>query len=322
MSFFLTFLIFIYISCNNIEENQDNKNDINIKKSNLIKEKSQRKLEENEQEFGSINITYDISCLKNIDNSDEYKEFFILIENSLEKVSKTLSKLVKVRKISRNIQINSDLEIKINETKCYDALKEKKYNSDLVIIIKRGTLPYNIFGKPDILKSEENLVDKGRPIIGIISFNLAYYLFDSIPNEYKEDLLSIIFLHESTHILGFKKSIFLDKQMLGTTTSARINNKGKEKLIIKSPKVLNISSIYFNCSQITGIELDNETLNEGPEYLHWEGRILLGDYMSSDFYFQEQVISEITLALLEDLGWYKVKYFTGGLASNLMNILF
>ena len=35
--------------------------------------------------------------------------------------------------------------------------------------------------------------------------------------------------------------------------------------------------------------------------------------MTSEIYFQEQVISEFTLALLEDSGWYTVNYYTGGL---------
>ena len=39
---------------------------------------------------------------------------------------------------------------------------------------------------------------------------------------------------------------------------------------------------------------------------------MLGDYMVSSNYF-ENTISDITLALFEDSGWYKVNYYTGGL---------
>ena len=35
--------------------------------------------------------------------------------------------------------------------------------------------------------------------------------------------------------------------------------------------------------------------------------------MNSEIYTPEQVISEFTLALLEDSGWYKANYYTGGL---------
>ena len=39
---------------------------------------------------------------------------------------------------------------------------------------------------------------------------------------------------------------------------------------------------------------------------------MLGDYMIGADY-GETVISEITLAVFEDSGWYKVNYYTGGL---------
>ena len=51
----------------------------------------------------------------------------------------------------------------------------------------------------------------------------------------------------------------------------------------------------------------------GSALSHWEQRILLGDYMGAVIYQEEMAISEITLALLEDSGWYKINYFTGGL---------
>ena len=52
---------------------------------------------------------------------------------------------------------------------------------------------------------------------------------------------------------------------------------------------------------------------EGSTGSHWDQRILLGDYMGAVIYQEEMVISEFTLALLEDSGWYKANYYTGGL---------
>ena len=39
----------------------------------------------------------------------------------------------------------------------------------------------------------------------------------------------------------------------------------------------------------------------------------MNTYMTKNIYTQEQVISEITLNLLEDTGLYKINYYTGGL---------
>ena len=77
---------------------------------------------------------------------------------------------------------------------------------------------------------------------------------------------------------------------------------------IKSPRVVNVAKKYFNCSDIKGVELEDQN-NE----LHWESRILLGEIMTIEGYEPEQVLSEFTLAFLEDLGYYKANYYTGGL---------
>ena len=81
---------------------------------------------------------------------------------------------------------------------------------------------------------------------------------------------------------------------------------------IKTEKVLEIAKKYYNCSNIEGIPLENQNNNS---VALWESRILLGDIMSSYKYnyHADQVISEFTLALLEDSGWYKANYYTGGL---------
>ncbi|MCF0116458.1 MAG: hypothetical protein HUJ61_00220, partial [Bacilli bacterium] len=63
---------------------------------------------------------------------------------------------------------------------------------------------------------------------------------------------------------------------------------------------------------ITGLELE-EFGGQGTAGSHWEARQLLGDYMNGINYSPEQVISEFTLAALEDLKFYKANYYTGGL---------
>ena len=96
-----------------------------------------------------------------------------------------------------------------------------------------------------------------------------------------------------------------------------IKKKTIKKQVIMLPensKLKTFSRNYYNCSDLEYLEL--EDILEGTnckEYLHWDARILLGDYMTSNIYTQDQVISEFTLGLLEATGLYQVKYFTGGL---------
>ena len=127
------------------------------------------------------------------------------------------------------------------------------------------------------------------------------------------NLLSYVFLHEFTHILGFTESILSYKGLLITKNVTRIEGNPKNKTLFIGNKAIETASSYFNCNKIEGIELDSNSNSEKLPNSHWNARILLGDYMISGKYYPEQVISEITLALLEDLGWYKINYYTGGL---------
>jgi len=73
-----------------------------------------------------------------------------------------------------------------------------------------------------------------------------------------------------------------------------------------------VAKEYFNCSDIDGVELENDG-GEGTMGSHWESRILLGEYMCGYITTEEGVISEFTFAYLEDTGYYKANYYTGGL---------
>ena len=94
-----------------------------------------------------------------------------------------------------------------------------------------------------------------------------------------------------------------------------MNIATKIKLFFTGTKALTEARNYFDYPSLPGIELDESNgkeINDGSS-IHWSERILLGDYMTTRLYFTEQAISEITLSALEDLGWYKVNYYTGGL---------
>ena len=100
------------------------------------------------------------------------------------------------------------------------------------------------------------------------------------------------------------------------TSKRRMNNDDYYKASFIGKNALNQAKLYFNCSEMTGIELDainGEESTDNGNTIHWSERILLGDYMIPSFYYVEQSISEITLASLVDLGYYEVNYYTGGL---------
>ena len=144
--------------------------------------------------------------------------------------------------------------------------------------------------------------NNGRPIAGVlyINSNISF-------NKKNTDLfIKYILLHEITHILVFNPSLFY---RLGMSTSTIENNK--TITIINSPMVLAKAREHFGCDSLEGIPLENQG-SAGSSGSHWEARYMLGDYMISTVY-QDNVISDISLALFEDSGYYKVKYYSGDL---------
>ena len=86
---------------------------------------------------------------------------------------------------------------------------------------------------------------------------------------------------------------------------------GINRTLITSPNVLKAAKKHFGCSEIDGIELENQG-GSGTSGSHWESRVMLGDYMIG-FDYSEIYLSEITLGLFNDSGWYRVNDYTGGL---------
>jgi len=153
-----------------------------------------------------------------------------------------------------------------------------------------------------------------RPNGGIMAFNPKNYIID---RQNALQYYTMLVLHEINHILCLSSSLFeyyvdssfrllgLDK-VLKTTT---VNDMPKQMII--TPKVISTAQKHFGCSTLQGVELEDQG-GQGTSGSHWESRVMLGDFMIGESY-PENVISEITLALFEDSGWYKVNYYTGGL---------
>ena len=118
-----------------------------------------------------------------------------------------------------------------------------------------------------------------------------------------------ILIHEITHVLGFSDYFFAN---IFHNVYWEKDYNGINRTYINSTKVLNVAKKYYNCPNIKGVALEDYGFS-GTVGSHWEAKILLGDYMNGYTYTDEQVISEFTLALLEDSGYYKANYYTGGL---------
>lgn len=73
-----------------------------------------------------------------------------------------------------------------------------------------------------------------------------------------------------------------------------------------TPRVVEEVRKHFNCSELEGAELEDQG-GEGTALTHWEKRVFESEAMSGT-HSSRPVFSRITLALMEDTGWYKANY--------------
>eukprot|EP00927_Polykrikos_kofoidii_P043587 TRINITY_DN37664_c0_g2_i1.p1 TRINITY_DN37664_c0_g2~~TRINITY_DN37664_c0_g2_i1.p1 ORF type:complete len:809 (-),score=112.47 TRINITY_DN37664_c0_g2_i1:120-2546(-) len=79
--------------------------------------------------------------------------------------------------------------------------------------------------------------------------------------------------------------------------------------LMVTPKVVDKARSHFACSTLVGAELENQPTSPCSMYgSHWEQRIFMYDLMSSSHVIGIPVVSEVTLAVFEDSGWYLPNY--------------
>ncbi|XP_055699747.1 leishmanolysin-like peptidase isoform X1 [Phlebotomus papatasi] len=176
-----------------------------------------------------------------------------------------------------------------------------------------------------------------RPIAG--HANLCPLSISTKPHEL-QTLLSTV-KHEILHALGFSVSLYaFFRDEKGNPRTPRKPDTGKPYLnenlqihqwsnatikrivrdhwvirgghirraidMMVTPRVVEEARKHFNCSVLEGAELEDQG-GEGTALTHWEKRIFENEAMTGT-HTQSPVFSRITLALMEDSGWYKANY--------------
>ena len=219
--------------------------------------------------------------------------------------------ILKVRRISNKLKVS---DCRSNNLVIPNYIKYEGVDADLIIFV---TIEDTNSNKIEAWASACSLSSINyRPVAGLLSLSkelVNFTKFNAI------EYFTYLIVHEFTHIFVMSPSLF---KYFWDETNNKIRNiseileenvivNNKLRSIIKSPKVLELAKLHFNCNDIKGIELENQG-GMGTVGGHWESRIMLGDYMVAMSY-EDIAISDITLGLFEDSGWYKVEYITGGL---------
>ena len=267
---------------------------------------------ENEEQFKPFKIYLDLTFIKYQASLDpKLSQNLEKVINSMEKAKSTLETIFQVTPfVTRWIVTEENLQSLGIEKFNQDFFKKKGEKSqnlkdigyDLYIFPKFGNI--TSMGSWGIYYKDTNK----RPMVTKMTLSTNF----NFDKNGSEKYLNVFFLHYFTHMMGFSGT-YIKENFPNNPYLIKVDKYNIERHYITSKKVIETAKKYFNCENIVGLELDNKGIINGVS-THWEPRILLGDYMSSfGIEYEEQAISEITLSLMEDSGWYKANYYTGGL---------
>lgn len=178
---------------------------------------------------------------------------------------------------------------------------------------------------------EEGRGKLDRPIAG--SINICPNALSDSPSDFEYQMN--LFLRELISLLGFRTEFYAyfrdsngnprtardsyGKPQKDASTSTVLVSKtpwitagqlqnvqrSQENHVVVTPAVRKQAQDHFNCDNLIGVPLEGNSLS------FWDKRVLMGDLMTSDVQ-PGSVVSSITLALLEDTGWYQVNYSQAG----------
>jgi proprotein convertase subtilisin/kexin type 5 len=150
-----------------------------------------------------------------------------------------------------------------------------------------------------------------RPNTGKVIFNL-YYLDPNVTEIDKFNDLLKVTMHELTHVLGFSASLYQyylnpangSLPYLDQVSTIFSNSTPP---LLKTPLVTELARQYYNCPSIQGMRLEDEG-SSASLGSHWERVVLQNEYMTASSVGWSAAVSNFTLSLLQDSGWYQVNF--------------
>ncbi|XP_073715774.1 ciliated left-right organizer metallopeptidase isoform X2 [Misgurnus anguillicaudatus] len=155
----------------------------------------------------------------------------------------------------------------------------------------------------------------GRPIAGVMVICREHLSVE----RYTHDHFVQTVLHELFHVLGFSKELYSRWRDCSTSSQAdedcwsyghvtSTDEMGEVRLY--SPAVIRAMQKHLNSTQSDlGAPLENKDAGSDGLSSHWEARVLQGSIMTASLAEPSLVrIDPVTLAALQDTGWYSVNF--------------
>ena len=254
----------------------------------------------------SFNNEYLYECDENDVLTSAERSFIEL--TLLPSMEAFFSAALKVDNVQGNLVLSS------SSRKCSDVsnIDEQFYtdgvpNADMVVFVTARPADVDVLAFAGFCEQDRT----GRPVAGMINFAPRHLVGDLVNDE--EAILSLVgtALHEMSHALGFSSAAFGDFIDANGFPRARVTDTavvaGIERSFIVTPAVRAAVREQFDCDSLIGGELE-EYGGQGTAGSHWEKRAFNVEVMTGTSAGARFVYSPISLALLEDTGWYSPDY--------------
>ena len=260
-----------------------------------VKKNSNSNLKTNADSYRPLTIGYDFSTLQK--PSSMSSSTFNNIKSKLKEVGQEFSKFLQFQHVDINLYGMKDKIMYMCDLNVIGQDYENFLLRNDIIIFPEFD---STLGSSTIAAAGACLISEGdfQPFGGVLYINPNINFNLRNVDYYMKNIL----LHEITHVLVFSPDIF---------ENLHLNRTINGMSYIISKNVVTQAQKHFDCNSLIGVPLEDQG-GTGSAGAHWESRYMLGDYMvSTDF--PDSAISDITLALFEDSGFYKVNYYSGGL---------
>lgn len=240
----------------------------------------------------SMNIKFDTSHL----NQTSPIQLFLLNNLILPKITSMLSR-TKVIGFGNIPPFNSTSSNCIFNPLLMTNYSTTSTPADLLIFLMNDNLSTALpaTSKPCGLDFDTNRTTIGQIVINMLSFNTTFTQFRYTIN---------LILKEMFHVMAFNNKLF-PQMSLPSTSIIQEQSVFNSKITvtkIATPGILSLGINYFNCSNFSGIYIEN-TFGDSSGNFNWEKRILGNDIMVAD-YPSLTVLSAFTLTFLNDTKWY------------------
>ncbi|EDX13514.1 GD18672 [Drosophila simulans] len=191
-------------------------------------------------------------------------------------------------------------------TVAYAAHCQQEAALDRPIAGHANLCPESISTKPQELQTLISTVK--HEILHALGFSVSLYAFfrddEGKPRTPRKLDTGKPYLNEKLQIHQWSNETI--RKVVRENWSVRGGHVNKVVDMMVTPRVIAEVRAHFNCNKLEGAELEDQG-GEGTALTHWEKRILENEAMTGT-HTQSPVFSRITLALMEDSGWYRANY--------------